>query len=106
MRASGSTGSARSWARSPPRSPTCGSTGPASMNRPCPWARLEAMETAGKLMLVAAALLAVGGVIALVLARLGVNRLPGDFVVRGENWSVFARLGTMLLVSVVLTIVV
>jgi Protein of unknown function (DUF2905) len=62
------------------------------------------METAGKVLLVAALLLAVAGGIALLLARVGVDRLPGDLVFRRGNVTVWAPIGTMILVSVVLTI--
>lgn len=63
------------------------------------------METAAKLLLAIAAALAIAGLLALGLARLGVGRLPGDLVFRGESWTVFVPLGTMLAVSIVLTIV-
>lgn len=63
------------------------------------------METAGKLLLAIAAALAIVGLLALGLARLGVGRLPGDLVFRGESWTVFVPLGTMLALSIVLTIV-
>jgi hypothetical protein len=36
---------------------------------------------------------------------LGVGRLPGDFVWRGKNTTVYAPLGTSLLISVVLSLV-
>lgn len=35
----------------------------------------------------------------------GVGRLPGDFVWRGKNTTVYAPLGTSLLISVVLSLV-
>ena len=63
------------------------------------------MEAAGKVLLVTAALLAAAGVVALLLARAGVDRLPGDVVWRRGNVTVWAPIGTMILVSVVLTIV-
>ena len=63
------------------------------------------METAGKALLLAAAALAVAGGVVLLLARAGVDRIPGDLVFRRENVTVWVPLGTMLLVSVVLTIV-
>ena len=63
------------------------------------------METAGKALLLAAAALAVVGGVVLLLARAGVDRLPGDLVFRRENVTVWVPLGTMILVSVVLTIV-
>jgi multisubunit Na+/H+ antiporter MnhG subunit len=63
------------------------------------------METAGKVLLGAGALLALAGALVLLLARLGVARLPGDVVVRRGNLTVYAPIGLMILLSVVLTIV-
>lgn len=64
------------------------------------------METAGKLLLAAAAVLAVIGVGALVLARLGVDRLPGtiDWKPSG-NVRVVVPIGLMIVLSIVGTIV-
>jgi Protein of unknown function (DUF2905) len=63
------------------------------------------METAGKLLLIAAAALALIGVCALVLARLGVERLPAtiDWKPSG-NVRVVVPIGLMVVVSVVGTI--
>jgi hypothetical protein len=63
------------------------------------------METAGKVMLGAALVLAILGVGALVLARLGVDRLPATLAWRSENVTVFVPIGLMVLVSIVGTIV-
>lgn len=63
------------------------------------------METAGKVLLAGAAVLAVAGVVALVLGRAGVDRLPGDLAFRRGNVTVWAPIGTMIVVSLVLTIV-
>jgi hypothetical protein len=63
------------------------------------------METAGKVMLGAALVLAILGVGALVLAKLGVDRLPATLAWRSENVTVFVPIGLMVLVSIVGTIV-
>lgn len=55
------------------------------------------------LMLTALALLAVGALLYL-FARLGLPRLPGDFIFEGRNWKVAFPLATSLLVSLLLTI--
>lgn len=55
-------------------------------------------------MLVAAAVLAVSGVLFILLGKLGIGRLPGDFSWRGDRVSVFLPLGTMLLLSIVASI--
>jgi hypothetical protein len=63
------------------------------------------METAGKVMLGAALVLAILGVGALVLAKLGVDRLPATLAWRSENVTVFVPIGLMVIVSIVGTIV-
>jgi hypothetical protein len=63
------------------------------------------MSTAGKILLLAGLGLAVVGALFLLLGRLGVDRLPGDVVVRRGNFTLYAPIGLMILLSVVLTIV-
>lgn len=64
------------------------------------------METAGKVLLAAALVLAALGIGALVLARLGVDRLPGTIHWKpSENVSVTVPILLMVIVSIVGTIV-
>jgi hypothetical protein len=56
------------------------------------------------LVVVGLVLIVIGGLAALGM-RLPFGRLPGDIVIQGERGTIFIPLGTMLLVSVVLTIV-
>jgi hypothetical protein len=63
------------------------------------------METLGKTLLAVAILLAVIGGVLLLASRLGLSRLPGDVVIRRKNVTVYAPLGLMLFVSLLLTIV-
>ena len=62
------------------------------------------MSTVGKVLLFAGIALALAGLAFLLLARLGVTRLPGDIVVRRGNFTLYAPIGLMILLSVVLTI--
>jgi hypothetical protein len=62
------------------------------------------METAGKVMLIVAVVLAVVGLGALGLAKLGVDRVPGTLSWKSDNVTVFVPLGLMLIVSIVGTI--
>jgi multisubunit Na+/H+ antiporter MnhG subunit len=48
--------------------------------------------------------LVLGGILFLV-AKLGLNRLPGDFVYRGKNITVYVPIGLMVLVSLVASLV-
>ena len=62
------------------------------------------METAAKVLLGGALILAILGIGALVLAKLGVHRLPGTVTLGSENVTVFVPVGLMIVVSVVGTI--
>jgi hypothetical protein len=62
------------------------------------------VSTAGKILLATGLALAAAGIVFLLLARFGVTRLPGDVVVRRGNFTLYAPLGLMILLSVLLTI--
>ena len=64
------------------------------------------METAGKVLLAAAVVLAGLGLGALLLSRLGVDRLPGTIRWKpSDDVSVVVPVGLMIVVSIVATIV-
>jgi DUF2905 family protein len=63
------------------------------------------VETAAKILLAVAALLALVGVGLMVASKLGVERLPGDVVLRRGNFTLYAPIGLMILLSLVGTIV-
>ncbi len=65
------------------------------------------MTDLGKLLVFIGAALMVAGIVAMALGRLNVplGRLPGDFVHRGKNTTVYFPLATSLLVSIVLSVV-
>lgn len=62
----------------------------------------------GRTLVIAGLLLVAVGLLAMLLGRLGLplGKLPGDISYRGKNVTVFAPLGTCLLLSVVLSLVV
>jgi hypothetical protein len=62
------------------------------------------VETAGKVLLATAAALAVVGVTLLVLGKVGLGRLPGDIVIRRDGLTIIIPLGTTLLLSVVVSV--
>ena len=64
------------------------------------------MVTAAKILLLAAAALAVLGGGLLLAAKLGVERLPGDIVIRRGNFTLYAPIGLMIAFSVVGSILV
>jgi len=61
----------------------------------------------GKLLVFLGALLVLAGVVVMLLSRMNLplGRLPGDFLHRGKNTTVYFPLATSLVVSVVLSIV-
>jgi hypothetical protein len=63
------------------------------------------LEGIGKLLIGGAIVLLVLGVIFLLLGRFGLDRLPGDLVLRRGNFTIYAPIGLMILISVILTIV-
>ena len=65
---------------------------------------LENVETLGRILIGAAVVLALLGIVALLLARVGLHRLPGDVLVRRGNFTFYAPLGLMIVLSLVLTI--
>lgn len=64
------------------------------------------MAELGKAILGLGLLLVVLGAVLLIASRFGVplGRMPGDIAYRGKNVSVFFPLGTSLLISVVLSL--
>jgi Protein of unknown function (DUF2905) len=63
------------------------------------------METAGRVLLGAALILAILGVGALALSKLGVHRLPATLTWRSDNVTIFVPVGLMVGASIVGTIV-
>ena len=64
------------------------------------------LQPIGRLLIVAGVALAVIGVVVVLGPRIPIlGRLPGDFHIETENMRVFIPLGTMLLLSLILTIV-
>jgi Protein of unknown function (DUF2905) len=63
------------------------------------------METAGRVLLGAALILAILGVGALALSKLGVDRLPASITWRTDNVTIFVPIGLMVVASIVGTIV-
>ena len=63
------------------------------------------METVAKVLLALAGILALIGGGLLVATKLGLERLPGDIVIKRDGFTLYAPLGLMILLSLALTIV-
>lgn len=59
----------------------------------------------GRILVVIGIVLVVVGGLAVLGVRLPFGRLPGDIVIQGDRGTIYIPLGTMLVVSVVLTVV-
>jgi hypothetical protein len=64
------------------------------------------MQEMGRVLIFLGIALAVAGLLVLALSRTGLplGRLPGDIAYRGKSFSFFAPLGTSLLLSVILSL--
>jgi hypothetical protein len=62
------------------------------------------LEGIGKLLIGGAILLLVLGGLFLLLGRFGLDRLPGDLVLKRGNVTIYFPIGLMILVSIVATI--
>ncbi len=59
----------------------------------------------GRVLLIVGVVLVVVGGLSLMGVRLPFGRLPGDIVIQGERGTIYIPIGTMLLISLVLTLV-
>jgi hypothetical protein len=62
-------------------------------------------EQFGKWFIVVGLLMAAMGALFIVLGRLGVFRLPGDFEFGSGNWKVYMPLTSCIIISIVLTLI-
>jgi len=63
------------------------------------------MADLGRILIVVGAVLLVAGIALTFLPGLGLGRLPGDIVVRRQNWTLYVPIVTSILLSVVLTLI-
>jgi hypothetical protein len=80
-----------------------GGTRPADAGKAADAARM--LLQIGKLMALVGLVLAAAGGVLYVLGRLGVGRLPGDVSFGGKGWRVYVPIGTCILLSILLTLV-
>jgi hypothetical protein len=63
------------------------------------------LENAAKIVLALAGALALVGLVLLAASRLGLERLPGDIVIKRDGFTLYAPIGLMIAVSVIASIV-
>ena len=59
----------------------------------------------GRIILVIGLVLVVVGGLAVLGVRLPFGRLPGDIAIEGENGGIYILLGSMIVISVILTLI-
>ena len=59
----------------------------------------------GKWLVAAGAVVIVLGVLVILLGKVGLFRLPGDFSFGGRNWRVYFPLASSILLSLLLTLI-
>lgn len=62
------------------------------------------MESLGKILLISGLVLAFAGLLFLLADKVGWLRLPGDIVIKRENFTFYLPLTTGILISVVLSL--
>ncbi|OHB62694.1 MAG: hypothetical protein A2Y76_04135 [Planctomycetes bacterium RBG_13_60_9] len=58
----------------------------------------------GKWLIVAGAMIVLVGVLVILLGKIGLFRLPGDFEFGGRNWRVYFPLASSIILSLLLTL--
>ena len=65
---------------------------------------MDGLDPIGRLLIVGGIVLAILGVVIVAVPALGLGRLPGDIHIDRGSLQVFIPFGTMILVSIILTI--
>lgn len=59
----------------------------------------------GKWLILVGAVIIVVGLLVMLLGRIGLFRLPGDFEFCGRNWRVYIPLASSIILSILLTLI-
>jgi hypothetical protein len=59
----------------------------------------------GRFLIIAGIVLVIAGLVFTLLGRLGVGRLPGDFLFRRDGVTIYFPLMTSIIVSLILTLI-
>lgn len=63
------------------------------------------LQQVGKTVVVVGIAIAALGGLMILLGRLGLGRVPGDFAFGGKHWRVFVPIGTCIVLSALLTLI-
>jgi hypothetical protein len=64
------------------------------------------MRDVGRFLLIAGGVLVALGLLFTVLGRMGIGKLPGDIVIRRENFTFYFPIVTSILLSILLSVIV
>jgi uncharacterized membrane protein len=64
------------------------------------------MRDVGRLLLIAGAVLVLAGLVMTLLGRMGIGKLPGDILIRRENFTFYFPIVTSIVLSVLLSLLV
>ena len=59
----------------------------------------------GKWLILAGTIIALLGVLIMISGRMGLFKLPGDLAFGSRNWRIFLPIGSCIVISIVLTVV-
>lgn len=59
----------------------------------------------GKMLVFAGIIIALLGAVVLVLGRIGLFKLPGDFEFGSKSWRVYIPIASCIIISIVLTVI-
>ncbi|TYQ16280.1 UNVERIFIED_CONTAM: Protein of unknown function (DUF2905) [Acetivibrio alkalicellulosi] len=66
---------------------------------------MDGIQTMGKLIITLGALMIIVGVLMYFGGKIGIGRMPGDFVYKRGNFVAYFPLATSVLLSIILTII-
>jgi hypothetical protein len=59
----------------------------------------------GRWLIFAGIVIALLGVVIMILGRVGIFKLPGDFQFGSKNWRVYIPLASCIIISIILTVI-
>jgi hypothetical protein len=61
----------------------------------------------GKILIIIGGIIIILGIITLIAGKIPfIGKLPGDFSWKGKNWAVYFPLGTSILISIILSLII